>query len=350
MKAMVLAAGKGTRLRPLTYTLPKPMFPVVNKPVIEHMLSLLVKSGIQKVVINLHYQPKVIKNYLEAGEKIGVKVNYSYEKKILGTAGGVKKAEENFKETFVILSGDGVTDINLNKAISFHRRKKALATIVLSAVNTKFPYGIVLTKPNGLINRFVEKPEWGDVFANWVNTGIYIMEPEIFRFIPKSSEYDFGHQFFPKMVKMKKPIFGYQASGYWCDIGDLQEYRRVHTDILEGKVDLEIPGKKIAKNIWLGKGTVVDEKAKLKGPLVIGENCHIERNTSLSAYTILGNGSIVKKGASLRRCIVWDKSFIAKNVELSDCIIGLSANVQENISVFAGSVINVSKRHSKHTF
>ncbi len=346
MKAMVMAAGIGTRLRPLTYTSPKPMLPVVNKPVIEHTLGLLEKNNIQEIVINLHYRPEIITNYLKRSNKTQVKINYSYERKIMGTAGGVKKVEGHFKETFIILSGDGVTDIDLERAVAFHRRKKALATIVLSAVNAKFPYGVVVTKENGLVNRFLEKPQWKDVCTNWVNTGIYIMEPEIFQYIPESSEYDFGHQLFPKLVKMKKPIFGYKAPGYWCDIGDLQEYRRVHTDILDGKVGLEIPGKKIGKNIWVGKGTVIDKKAKLKGPLVIGANCCIEKNASLSEYTVLGNQSIVKKGARLCRCILWDKVFIARNVELSDCIIGLSANVQESISVFAGSIINISKRHS----
>ncbi len=345
MKAMVMAAGIGTRLRPLTYALPKPMLMVVNRPVIEHMLYLLERSGVKEVVINLHHQPKAIKNYLKTGERLGVKIHYSYEEKIKGTAGGVRKASKHFKKTFLVVSGDGVTDIDLNKAVAFHKKKKAMATIVLSAVDTKFPYGIVLTRTNGRIRRFIEKPGWGDVFHNWVNTGIYVLEPEIFKFIPKSSEYDFGHQLFPKLVKMGQAVFGYKAPGYWCDIGDLHEYRRVHTDILEGKVGLRIPGEKIARNIWVGKGSFIDKRAKLKGPLVIGEGCHIEKYASLSEYTVLGNRSVVKKGARLRRCIVWDKAFIAKNVELSDCIIGLSANVQENISVFAGAVINVGKRH-----
>ncbi len=345
MKAMVMAAGIGTRLRPLTYAFPKPMLPVVNKPVIEHMLHLLERYGIREIVINLHYQPKVIKNYLKTGEQMGMEINYSYEERIKGTAGGVKRASKYFKETFIVVSGDGVTDIDLAKAIAFHKKRKALATIVLSPVDAKFPYGIVLTRANGLINRFIEKPKWGDVFHNWVNTGIYILEPEIFRFIPASLEFDFGHQLFPKLVKMGKGVYGYKASGYWCDIGDLHEYRRVHSDILEEKVGLRIPGEKLGRKIWVGKGTFIDKRAKLKGPLVIGEGCHIEKNTSLSEYTVLGNQSVVKKGARLRRCIVWDKAFIAKNVELRDCIIGLSANVQENISVFAGSVLNVSKRH-----
>ncbi|MFH1238561.1 MAG: NDP-sugar synthase [bacterium] len=341
MKAFVMAAGVGTRLRPLTYDIPKPMISIVNKPVMEHTLELLGKYGVKEVVISLHHQGEMIKKYFGRGSKWGLRITYSEEQKLMGTAGGVKKAEKFFDDTFLVMSGDGLTDIDLGKAIDFHRRKKSLATMVLKEVDARFEYGVVMLNKTGQINRFLEKPTWSSVFSNTVNTGIYIFEPAVFKYIPKNKFYDFGHDLWPLLLKKKRKIYGYQADEYWCDIGNLSEYRRAQSDVLSGKVRLNIPGEKIAENIWIGQGTQIDSKVKLEGPCIIGENCKIEDEVSIGKFTVVGNNGIIKQGASLRDCIVWDNVYIDRNVELANCIIGNSANIQESISVFEGSVINM---------
>lgn len=343
MKAFIMAAGVGTRLRPLTYDIPKPMISIVNKPVLEHTLELLAKYGIKEVVINLHYQGALIKKYFGNGSKWGITITYSEEKELMGTAGGVKKAESFFDGTFLVMSGDGLTDINLRKVLNFHVRKKALATMILKQVDARFEYGVVMLSKTGRINKFLEKPNWSSVFSNTVNTGIYIFEPAIFKYIPKNKFYDFGHDLWPRLVKNKQKIYGYQMGEYWCDIGNLSEYRRAQSDVLSGQVQINIPGEKIEENIWIGKGTEIDSKVRLEGPCIIGENCKIEEEVSIGKFTVVGNNGIIKKGASLRDCIVWNNVYIDRNVELANCIIGDSANIQESISVFEGSVINIKK-------
>jgi mannose-1-phosphate guanylyltransferase / phosphomannomutase len=343
MKAFVMAAGVGTRLRPLTYDIPKPMISIVNKPVLEHTLELLIKYGIKEVVVNLHHQGEMIKNYFGSGSKWGIRIQYSQEKKLMGTAGGVKKAERFFDETFLVMSGDGLTDINLSRAIDSHRRKKSLATMILKQVDARFEYGVVMLDKTGKISKFLEKPTWSSIFSNTVNTGIYIFEPAVFKYIPKNKFYDFGHNLWPLLLNKKLKIYGYQADEYWCDIGNLSEYRRAQSDILSGKVKINIPGEKTANNIWIGKKTKINPRVTLEGPCVIGDNCRLEEDVKIGRFTVVGNNGVIKKGASLKDCIVWNDVCIDRNVTLANCIIGNSANIQESISVFEGSVININK-------
>ncbi len=343
MKAFIMAAGVGTRLRPLTYNIPKPMIPIVNKPPLEHTLELLANQGIREVVINLHHQGKMIKRYFGKGSKWGIKITYSEEEELMGTAGGVKKAESFFDDTFLVMSGDGLTDINLKKAIDFHYKKKALATMVLKQIDVRFEYGVVMVDKTGKIKKFLEKPSWSSVSANAVNTGIYIFEPMIFKYIPKNRFYDFGHDLWPLLLKKKERIYAYETKEYWCDIGNLSEYRKAQSDVLSGKVKINIPGEKVKKNVWVGKGTKINSKIRLEGPCIIGENCKIEEGVTIGKFTVLGDNGVIKKGVSLKNCIVWNDVYIDRNVELTNCIIGDSAYIQESIAVFEGSVINVKK-------
>jgi len=341
MKAMVMSAGIGTRLRPLSYSIPKPMFPIVNKPVLEHVLELLRKHNIREVVINLYAHRGMIRNYFRDGSRLGIKINYSEEKELMGTAGGVKKVERYFDDTFLVMSGDGLTNINLTDVISFHKKKKAFATMVLKRVDTHFEYGVTVTDATGRIKQFVEKPSWSSVFSNTVNTGIYVFQPEIFHYIPDSKFCDFARDVWPELLKRGERIFGYETEGYWCDIGNLLEYRRGQNDVLEGRIKLDIPGKKRSRNIWVGKGTKIAPGGKIRGPCVIGENCRIRNNVLIEGLSTIGNGCVIGEGARLRNCILWDGVYVRRNVKLVNCIIGNNAEISSNISVYEGSVINI---------
>ncbi|MFA5857794.1 MAG: NDP-sugar synthase [Elusimicrobiota bacterium] len=346
MKAFILAAGVGTRLRPLTYYFPKPMFSVANRPVLEHTIRLLKMHNINEMVINLHYHPQKIKAYFKDGSRWGVKILWSEEKELLGTAGGVKRVEEFLKDdTFIVMSGDGITDLDITKAIDFHHNKHSVATMVLKPVDTRFEYGITLTDSTGRIKKFIEKPAWSEIFSNTVNTGIYIFEPEVLKLIPKNKMFDFGHDLWPLMLTKRMKIYGYLMSDYWCDIGNLTEYRRAQRDILQGKVKLSIPGEKRGRmHIWVGEGTRIDKTVRIFPPVIIGNNCVIEKDVILDKHTVIGNNCRIKRGAKIGNSVLWNDIVVEKKVGLSNCIIGNSAKVVENISVFEGSVINLQKK------
>lgn len=341
MKAFVMAAGAGTRLRPLTFAIPKPMVPVVNKPVLGYTLDNLKQHGIYQVILNLHHHPEMIREYFGDGKKNGMKIKYSHEQELLGTAGGVKKMEKFFDSTFLVMSGDGLTDIDLTMAIKYHRKKRALATMVLKEIDTKFEYGVTLLGSSGRIKKFIEKPKWSDVFANTVNTGIYIFEPEVFRYIPKNTFYDFGSQLWPDLLKRKKRIFGYKMNEYWTDVGNLAEYRRGIHDALDGRLKITIPGEQIMPGIWVGKGTRIEKGARLNPPCVIGNYCFVGKNAIIDSYTTIADHSSIGQGAVIKNSILWDKVKVAKNVTLDNCIIGYKAEVSEDISVYEGTVLNI---------
>lgn len=344
MKAFLMAAGAGTRLRPLTYEIPKPMVPVVNKPVIEYTLETLKRHGINKVALNLHHYPETIKNYFGKGSKLGMELRYSYEKKLMGTAGGVKLMEKFLDTTFVVMSGDGLTDINLTKAIRYHQEKRSLATMVLKGVDTRFEYGVTLADKGGRIRKFIEKPRWSDVFANTVNTGIYILEPEVLSYIPRNEFCDFGMHVWPKLLKMKKRIFGYTMQEFWTDIGNLTEYRRGVRDALDDKIHINIPGEQVSPGVWVGTGTRMEKGAILNGPCVLGQNCRIGKNAVIDCYTTIGDGCCIGSGATIKNSILWDVVTVANNVRLDNCIIGHGARVSEDITVYEGTVLNIKTK------
>lgn len=334
-----MAAGVGTRLRPLTCQVSKPMVPVANQPVLEHVFNLLKKHGITETVVNLHYRPDEITDYFGDGERFGMKIYYSREERLMGTAGGVKKVESHFTETFVVMSGDGLSDVDLTEAIKFHKDRKALATLVLKRVDYPLEYGVVIVDEEGRIKRFVEKPSWGEVFSNLANTGIYIFEPEVFKHIPAGEEYDFGAQLFPKFRENDMPIYGYVTESYWTDIGDIVEYRQAHLDALDGSVKVEIPGKRIGGNVWIGNGAQIDPNAILEGPVVIGENCVVEDGAKISESSVIGDNCVIGRGASIKRTVMWDNCHVALNSELRGCVIGSGVYVEPDVTVYEGAVI-----------
>ncbi len=339
MKAFILAAGAGTRLRPLTFELPKPMIPLVNKPVLEHTIDNLKKHNISSVVMNLHTMPDLITDYFGDGKKFGTDISYSKEETLLGTAGGLKKCRKFFDSTFIVMSGDGLSDVDLTAALDFHKRKKSFATMVLKKVETTFAYGITLTDRSSKIIDFVEKPTWGSVFSDTVNTGIYIFEPEIFRYIPDGF-YDFGKDLWPKLLKLKKPIFAYVMNGNWTDIGNIDEYRRGTKDVLEGKICVNLNGKRIKNTeVIMDKNSVFDKTVKFIGKSVIGKNCRIGKNVVIDNGTVIGDNVKIANDAVIKDSIIWSNAVIGKQARLCSTIIGIK--VPSRLSVYNGLLFNI---------
>ena len=266
MKAVVMAGGEGTRLRPLTSNQPKPMVPIVGKPCIEHIVELLREHGFDDVIITLAFMPQAIRGYFGDGEAYGVAIRYSVEESPAGTAGSVKLAEEALNEAFLVISGDALCDIDLGDLIRFHREKEALVTIGLKSVPNPLEFGIVVTDDDGRIERFLEKPSWGQVFTDTINTGIYVLEPEVLRHIPDDTPYDFSKELFPLLLEMGKPLYGYVAEGYWQDIGNLDQYRQANFDALDESVRLNIPGIRLRGNVWVGEGSASTTSRRSRAP------------------------------------------------------------------------------------
>jgi mannose-1-phosphate guanylyltransferase / phosphomannomutase len=340
VKAMVMAAGAGTRLRPLTHGVPKPMVPIANRPVLEYTLENLKRHGITEIMLNLHNHPTLIRNHFKDGAAWGVQIQYSHEPKLLGTAGGVRKAYPFLQGgTFVVMSGDGLTDIDLTNLLSFHRQRHSPATMALKKVDLRFDYGVTLTGSGGRIRQFVEKPQWRDVFSNQVNTGIYVFEPAVFRQIAAGRVVDFGHDVWPRLLSRKEPIYGYLTDRYWCDVGNLSEYRRAQRDFLEGKVGFRLPGQEIRRGVWLEEGVHIHAGVKLEPPCLIGRGSQLNRGVSIGSYTVIGSGARIGANSRLTNCTLWDHVQVGEGVRLDNCIIGHNAHVTESISMYEGSVI-----------
>src|SRR5438105_13011661 len=272
MKAVVMAGGEGTRLRPLTSHRPKPLAPVLNKPIMEHIILLLKDHGITEIVVTLHYLADEIEGYFGDGSEWAVKLHYSVEDTPLGTAGSVKQAEELLRDdTFVIVSGDALTDIDLGKAIEFHSRKDSLATIVLSHVPNPLEFGVVITDDEGRIRRFLEKPSWGEVFSDTVNTGMYVLEPSVFDYMEPARSYDWSQDIFPQILREEKPLFGYVMEDYWCDVGNLSQYREAQYTVLDGKTNIRLAGQDRG-HIYVGDGCEIAPDVQIIAPSMIGRN------------------------------------------------------------------------------
>lgn len=304
MKAVIMAGGKGTRLRPLTCNKPKPMVPIVNRPMMEHIVNLLKKHRFDDIFVTLFYLAESIENYFGDGRNFGVKMRYFTEEKPLGTAGSVKNIEPYLDDTFLVISGDALTDINLDEAIKFHREKKAAATLVLTKVDNPLEYGVVITEPDGKVRRFLEKPGWGEVFSDTVNTGIYILEPRILKYFDADKPFDFSKELFPLLMAKGEPLYGYVASGYWSDIGNLEQYRQAHYDVLTGQVALDIPGKQLKPGVWVGQSTEISPEAEIEAPVLLGDYCRIESQTKLGSFSIIGDYGIVREGSSVKRGVL----------------------------------------------
>ncbi len=334
-----MAGGKGTRLRPLTYNLPKPMVPIANKPILIHIIELLKQHGFDEIIITLGYLGKKISEMVGNGENLGVTISYAWEERPLGTAGGVKNVEAMLDDTFLVISSDILTDINLSKMLKFHKKSKSVATLALTTADIPVSYGIVVTDENGRIVRFLEKPGWGEVFSDKINAGIYILEPEILRSIEENQEFDFSKQLFPLLLEKNHPMFGYIGDYYWLDVGDPKKYIQANRDVLTKKVRVNIAGEEIKDDIWVGEGSVIDLEANLWSPAIIGQNCKVEREVNVDRSSIIGDGVYIGKGAHIKRSIIWNNSTIRENARLENCVISSRVELGAESIVLSEAVI-----------
>src|SRR3954454_5596844 len=339
MKAVIMAGGEGSRLRPLTSNQPKPMMPLVNLPMMEHIIGLLKRHGFDEIVVTLAFMPNAIRTYFGDGSELGVRMVYATEQEPLGTAGSVRNAMAELDERFLVISGDVLTDIDLTKMMATHDAKGAMATIGLTPVENPLEFGIVITKEDGSIERFLEKPTWGQVFSDTINTGIFVLEPEIFDYIPAGRPVDFSSEVFPALLEEGKPLFGAVATGYWEDVGTLAAYGRAHKDILDGRVQVDIPGFQLATGVWLGEGAQLDPSAVVDGPALIGDNCRVMAGARLGEYTVLGANVRVRNDADLERTVVHDNAYIGESSRLRGTIVGRACDLRRGVRCDEGSVL-----------
>ncbi len=340
MKAIIMAGGAGSRLRPLTCGRPKPIVPIMNKSVMGRIIDLLKKNGITDIGVTLQFLPEKIEDLFGDGKELGVNIQYFIEDSPLGTAGSVKNAEEFLDDTFVVISGDALTDIDLTKAINYHKSKNTICTLVLKEVAVPLEYGVVMTDETGKIVRFLEKPSWGEVFSNLANTGIYILEPKALSYFEKNKKFDFSQDLFPLLMNEGNDLYGYTTTDYWCDVGDIGSYIQSHIDILEGRVNINLDTEFENKNgIYIGKNVEIDPSAKLTAPVVIGNNCKVGKNVELQEYTVLGENVVVDDNATIKRSIIWQNTHIGSNSRISAGILCYGNNLKSNVVVLEEAVI-----------
>src|ERR671936_2727885 len=339
MKAVVMGGGEGSRLGPLTSGVPKPLVPVTGKPVMEHTLRLLRRHGITEVVVTLQYLGSAIRDYFGDGSDFGMEITYVVEDAPLGTAGSVKNAAQYLDEPFLIVSGDALTDIDLGRAISWHKEKQALATIVLFSVSNPLEYGVVITRPDGAITRFLEKPSWGEVFSDQVNTGIYVIDPSVLELVPSGAVVDWSADVFPRMLARQMPLFGHLAVGYWCDIGNLQTYYQANWDALAGRVDVDIPGERREGNVWVGEDVEWGIGVRVQGPAYIGREAKIKAGVFLNGPVCVGNFSVVDENTKVSNSIIWPYSYIGENSRLRQAIVCRHVTIKNGCLLEEGAVI-----------
>jgi mannose-1-phosphate guanylyltransferase len=337
MKAMILGAGKGTRVQPITHEIPKPMIPLVRKPVMEYLIELLKKHGVDQIMVNTSHLAPIIENYFRDGEQFGVSMAYSYEGYVesgvaisspVGSAGGMKKIQDFsgfFDETFIVLCGDAWIDLDISKALEIHRQKKAIASIIIREVpnDEVFKYGIVALDDDDRILQFQEKPDPKDAISNLANTGIYIFEPEIFNYIPSGVAYDIGGELFPKLAQAHLPFIGINLPFQWLDIGNVQDVWTVTSQILNGEVaGFKMPGREVKPGVHVGINLNVDfDQVNITPPVYIGGSTKIEPGATIVGPAVLGASCVVESGAVIKNCIVEDYTRLTSQANLEGKII-----------------------------
>jgi mannose-1-phosphate guanylyltransferase / phosphomannomutase len=343
VKAVVMAGGEGSRLRPMTANQPKPLLPVVNRPLMEHVLRLLKKHGFDETVVTVQFLASLVRNYFGDGAELGMDLSYATEERPLGTAGSVKNAAAALADdTFLVISGDALTDIDLSAVVRAHRERGSLVTVCLARRPDPLEFGIVITGEDGRVERFLEKPSWGQVFSDTVNTGIYVMEPEVLATVPWGEVVDWSADVFPALVAAGAPVHGQVVEGYWEDVGTHDSYRRAHSDALHRRVEVEISGFEVSPGVWVGEGAEVDPEAQLVGPCLLGDYTKVEAGARIGELTVLGSNVVVKEGAALERAVVHDNAFIGSQVSLRGCVVGKNTDVMRGALLEAGAVVNTS--------
>jgi mannose-1-phosphate guanylyltransferase/phosphomannomutase len=339
MKAVVMAGGEGTRLRPLTSNQPKPMVPIVGKPCMEHILELLKQHGLEDVIVTVAFMPQAIRSYFGNGDALGLSVEYSVEESPLGTAGSVRLASDRLDETFIVISGDALCDVDLTDLIRSHRERGAAVTIGLKSVDNPLEFGIVVTDDEGRIERFLEKPSWSQVFSDTINTGIYVLEPEVLRHVPTDGPFDFSKELFPLLLEMGRPMYGHVFEDYWQDIGNLDQFRQANFDALDERVRLNVPGIRLRGNIWLGEGVEVDDLAAIEGPAFLSNYCRIAPDATVGPYSVLGSSVTLLERARTERSVIDAATHIGRSARVEGAVVGRSCDIRAHAHVQEGVAI-----------
>ena len=343
MKAMALAAGKGTRLFPLTGEIPKPLAPVVDTPIIGHIFGLLARHDIDEVHVNVHYlADALLEAYGEESRVNGMKIRLSREDELLGTAGGVKRLADHFDDTFVVISGDALTDVDIGELVRFHREKGALATIALRRVYDTSEFGVVDISEDSEILGFQEKPDPTEAISTLANTGIYVLEPRVLDYIPKDTFFDFAKDVFPKFLENGERFVGYQGDFYWSDIGTLEAYRQAQYDVLSGRVGVDIPGEKRGESLWVGEDAQIHPAANIEGSVLVGRDAVVGRGVTLSGDVTVGTDCWVRPDATIKRSILLPGATVGDGAYLEDCIVGHGYDIRPGETIRGGALIRRS--------
>ena len=348
--AIIMAGGEGTRLRPLTVTRPKPMVPLVNKPMMEHVVDLLRGHGVRDIGVTLHYLPETIMSYFGDGSRLGVRFTYSIENRPLGTAGGVRRlwSEEwgGVDATIIVISGDVFTDIDLGEMLRYHWDRGSVFTMAVRKAADPTQYGIALLDEEGRIRRFLEKPGWSEVFSDIINMGIYIVEPEVLMEIPVGREYDFAKHLIPRLLEKGYGVYGWRADGfYWSDIGSHDQYRETHIDILSGRVG--VPGglgREIAPRVYVMGDAEIEGLDNIIPPVAIGGETRIRGSASIGPYTVIGRNSIVEEDARIDKSILWNHVYVGASSTITNAVVGDKVEIGHHVTIMEGAVIGDETR------
>ena len=338
MNAVILAGGKGTRLRPLTLNTPKPIVPILTKPFLALQIDLLKKTGIDNIVLSLSYQPRRIEELFADGKGMGVKIHYTMEPEPLGTAGAVKNAESLLKARTVVFNGDVLSDLDLGAVLRFHEESSSKCTIVLTPVENPTAYGLVETEGDGAVKRFLEKPSYDEITCDTINAGVYVIEPELLNYIPAGTNYSFERGFFPSLLRDKVPFFAYVHRGYWIDIGTPEKYLKVHRDILAGALAVEgfTPN---AGGTYVDPKATVERGAKIQGPGYIGDGATVKAGATLEPYAVLGTNVRIEEGATVGNSVLWSGVRIGAEARVRNALLGRNAHIGHHSIVDGGVVL-----------
>jgi len=342
MKAVVMAGGFGTRIQPLTNSRPKPMLPIINRPMMEHTMMTLKDLGIREFIVLLYFKPDIIKDYFKDGSDFGIKITYVLPDDDYGTAGAVKLAQEHIgNDNFIIISGDLVTDFDFQKIFDYHKAKQSKLTITLTSVDNPLEFGVVIANDEGKIEKFLEKPSWSEVFSDTINTGIYVIEPEILDYIPNHQNFDFAKDLFPRLMNEGVELMAGYAEGYWRDVGNPESYRDVYDDILNGKVKINIAGEKNSfpdGSLFSEEKYELDKSIEIIGTVVLGKNVTIGDGTKLN-NVVIGDNVKIGTDCKIRNTVIWENVSIDRKTVLDGCVICNNNTIGKNVTAKAGMIL-----------
>jgi mannose-1-phosphate guanylyltransferase len=340
MKAVILVGGLGTRLRPLTCNTPKPMIPLVNQPFIEHMLENLRDQGIEEVILAVQYLADRFRQSLGDGSRLGLKLHIIEEPEPRGTAGAVKNVEHMLDDTTFVFNGDVMTDLDLRAMLEYHRERASKLTIALTPVEDPTSFGLVETDTSGRIQRFIEKPRESEITTNMINAGTYVIEPDVFRYVPPAQYYMFERGLFPVLLQTGDPMYGYPSRAYWTDVGKPQTYLEVHHDILIGKVRYHFRGRQIADRIWQEDGADIHPSAQIVGPVVLGAGVQIAAGVRIIGPTVIGARCVIGTNVTIEGAVLWEDNVVEEGALLRSCVIGQGNQIGANTHIVDGTIVS----------